>query len=115
MSANEDNYGNGLEVTDDFDLVIDESGDLASVSGGSELNKDIAFRVKRFIDLSNYELLTTTGREELRVDVETIVRADERIVSAEARIIDTESITELKIEVSADAANESVTNVINVQ
>lgn len=115
MSGNEDEYGNGIGLTDKFDLIIDDAGDIASVSGSDELQKDIAFRVKRFIDPSDYQLLTTTGKEELRVDVETVVLADRRISSAEATIIETESLTDLKIEVTADAVNESVKNVIEIQ
>jgi|APHM01.1.fsa_nt_gi hypothetical protein len=114
MSANEDKYGNGIELTDDFDLVIDSSGDIASASGDAELQKDIAFRVKRFIDVGNYDLLSTTGREELRVDVESIIRADSRIRNASARIIESESLTELEVAVQADAVNESVEDVIEL-
>ncbi len=114
MSANEDNYGNGIKLTDDFDFVIDSSGDIASAEGDNELQKDIAFRVKRFIDLSNYDLLSTTGKEELRVDVENIVQSDERIQRATASILERDGIGDITIEVSADAVSESVTNVIQL-
>lgn len=114
MSANEDTYGNGIKLTDDFDFVIDSSGDVASAEGNKELQKDIAFRVKRFIDLSNYDLLSTTGKEELRVDVENIVRSDERIQSATASILERDGIGDITIEVSADAVSESVTNIIEL-
>lgn len=114
MSANEDIYGNGIELADDFDFVIDASGDIASAQGDNELQKDIAFRVKRFIDLSDYDLLETTGKEELLLDVETIVESDERVQSTTASIVEREGIGDIAVEVSADAIDELVTNVIQL-
>jgi len=36
-------YGAGIELTQDLDLRIDSTGDISSVDGVDELEKDLAF------------------------------------------------------------------------
>jgi len=40
-------YGAGIELTQDLDLRIDSTGDISSVDGVDELEKDLAFQLIR--------------------------------------------------------------------
>lgn len=87
MSGRE-SFGTGLDLTDELDLSVNQSGDLTDATDIDELKKDIAFRVLTSIDVGDYLLLTVGGQEDLRIDVEQAIEADSRVQSASAEITD---------------------------
>jgi hypothetical protein len=112
MSANEDEYGRGLELSDDFDFVIAEDGDLGISSGNNELKKDVAYRVIEGINIGDYNFISTNGREELKLDIEAIVEFDERVQSATATVENPDSVTGLDVTVAVQTSSATIEQVI---
>lgn len=116
----DEHLGAGLKLTEDWDLDIDMTGDLATVSGRSELEKDISMLVSIRLQnqlgdsisprldnntLKKIELLTERSlRSDVRVsDVDNVFAraADEfdDMVLVEAEVTDGKAGHELIIEV----------------
>ena len=71
--------GGGIALSPNFGLIIDDTGDIATVQGEDELAKDTAY--KTYIDLYDKlgQLNTPNTRENARLDIEQIIREDPRL------------------------------------
>jgi len=105
MSGRE-SFGVGLDLTDELDLSVSQSGDIVDAEDIDELKKDIGFRVLTSISIGDYQLLTLGGREDLRIDVEEVIEEDTRIQTATAEINDFDE-TDSSITVNAAVQTEN--------
>lgn len=72
-------WGSGMELTQDWDLEVDRTGDISSVAGLEELEKDLAFR-------SAQELAGSVGSVLNKDTVAQIKRAARRALSEDVRV-----------------------------
>jgi len=79
--------GGGIALSPDFGLIIDDTGDVATVQGEDELAKDTAY--KTYIDLYGKigKLNTPNTRENIRLDIREIVREDPRLKNRPQELI----------------------------
>lgn len=81
-------FGAGVSLNEDWDFQVDSSGDLATVSGEQELQKDVAFNVARNwgdsigrrVDSATQKRIQVTARDVLLNDprIESITNLDVR-------------------------------------
>lgn len=95
----------GLSLDEYFDFVIDNSGDVESVSDVDELQKDLATMAWSVVD---GELIGNVLTANLAVNLESRIRTqvsdDERIVSVnEASVNRSQTGTGARITISADS------------
>lgn len=78
-----DNLGSGIKLTDDWDLDVDTTGDLATVSGQDELEKDLAMVTAIYFDNNLGE--TINPRQEAN-SLKSIENAVRRIFQQDSRV-----------------------------
>jgi len=79
--------GGGITLSPDFGLIIDDTGDIATVQGEDELAKDTAY--KTYVDLYGKlgQLNTPNTRENIRLDIRKIIREDPRLENRPQELI----------------------------
>lgn len=111
-------FGNGIDLTQDGDLKVDNSGDIAAAFGSDELEKDLAYQVWR-------ELIGTVGSlatrpveaKTLALDATDRILEDPRIVEVEEVDVFVDRNTEeetIKMEVFAESSQGEISTVIPV-
>jgi hypothetical protein len=83
MTSEEEAFGSGIELTQDLDLAIDNTGDIGFESGIDELGKDLAFQTKRRLNVRIGHKITNTEKEITKLKATRIIQEDERISSVE--------------------------------
>lgn len=74
----------GIGLDENFDLVIDNSGDVASFTKLDELKKDLSGALTAYIDQQAIgSLLDNNKVAEIESDVRTYLEQDERVVSVQ--------------------------------
>lgn len=91
-------YGSGIKLDEDWDFVVDDSGDIASTSEFSELEKDIAYALANRLDNDLGVPITPTGFAQLKSATLQILQRDQRI----------ERIADITVEESTDENNTAV-------
>lgn len=77
-------YGSGIKLDEDWDLIVDDTGDIASSSDFNELEKDIAYALANRLENEGGLLTNPTGRAQVKSTTLEILRREPRI----ARVID---------------------------
>lgn len=78
-----DPFGSGIELAENFDLVVDEVGDIGFVTGQAELQKDLAFRSSVLLQDELGQVSTPTTYASIRVRTRRILLADDRVQSVD--------------------------------
>lgn len=74
----------GIALDENFDLVIDNSGDVASYSELEEMHKDISGILTSYVkDTVIGGVLTNNNVAEIKADVNSILQNDERVTSVQ--------------------------------
>lgn len=76
----EESFGSGIKLNNGFDLEVNSSGDIRTVSGSDELQKDIAYAVSAFLNDSYGGPITPETGAEIRTGVRRVMLEDPRIV-----------------------------------
>jgi len=72
----------GLSLDRNFDFEIDSAGDIKSVSGVDELQKDLSGLITNIIDnRSGGSVLTENKQKELESRIRTVVSRDPRVTA----------------------------------
>jgi len=76
-----ENYGSGVSLDENYDFIIDSTGDLEDSRGLSELEKDLSFAssVRLFEHIGMP--LTSTRKQKIKNSVESIMSSEPRISS----------------------------------
>lgn len=98
----EENLGSGIELTESFDFTLTPDGDISSVSGAEEMNKDIAFQLN--IILSEFEGSPLTPSVKNKIKSRTIdtLNSDNRVNTVDSSTITVREVGQGTIRVSAD-------------
>lgn len=110
--ARGDPWGSGLKLTRDWDLQIDETGDLKSVFGLEELEKDLAFRTAIEIEQEIGQILTKNTLAEIRITFRQALNEDvrvNRVVNVVAEQVDTNEVRVSATVVSDDGQEYDLT------
>lgn len=106
----EHTLGSGIKLTSDWDLEVDNTGDIATVSGQKEIEKDLAMllsiQLEKKVGQSIDPTQTANSLKQIELLVHRTLLADARVPSVEtvdARLTEdeTDSIT-IEVEVTAD-------------
>lgn len=76
-------FGTGLALDEHFDLVIDETSNLAMTSGRDELEKDLAYKVSAVLDESTGNPLSQNGAVEIQMEIQGVLADDPRVTTIE--------------------------------
>ena len=100
MSTNE----SGLALDEHFDFRIDSSGDIDSMSGVTELQKDLAGAVAGLLKENMGAVLTPTLRAELESLVQSRVAFDDRITDVQSvTVSETTRTDRFSVEIRAES------------
>lgn len=114
-----DPYGSGIRLDKDWDLVVDNAGDIDEMTGFDELHKDLAFRVtNRVTDEFSGLALDNRKREKIRVAVAQEVLDDERVVELTSPVKveqDNDNADQINISIEGRAGSGPFDFVIPVQ
>lgn len=109
-------FGAGIALSEDWDFEIDSTGDIKTVSGQTELQKDVAFNVARNLqDVLGRRMDNATSKR-IEISVQNVlvneVRIDE-VLSVDVRRIEMSDMFEVVAE--AVATDERVELVFTVE
>lgn len=97
----EKQLGSGIALDQNFDFEIDATGDLNSVSGVEELNKDLALRLTIFLDEFRGQILTNEVKSEIKNRVINVLLSDQRVVNVNEASIQIKEVTRNEIAIKA--------------
>jgi hypothetical protein len=72
-------FGAGIALDEDFDFSVNETGDLKTVSGRAELEKDLSFQLSFFLRRHIGELVSENLKAEVKNTAKEIVELDTRV------------------------------------
>lgn len=113
-------YGKGIELQqntsdpDDkhWDIVIDGSGDVGVNRGVGELEKDLAFKLRRTLDGMLGRHITPSLRERIKSRAERTVGGDERIEEVTSvSIVSGDETKDFRLEVEAVAIGRDIISI----
>ncbi len=93
-------YGAGIELTQDLDLKVDSTGDISSVDGIDELEKDLAFRLFRVFTNQVGELFSAKDKSRARRSARVTINRDPRVQDVIS--VDVERVSEDTVRIDAD-------------
>lgn len=101
----EEDLGGGMQLDDDWDFAIDSTGDIKTVQGVPELEKDLAFRSTVALQPYLGQPIDNTLAEKLRNILRQAMLDDERI--AEVNSIEFEQVQrdQLDVDVTVTTAD----------
>lgn len=79
--AHDTNFGQGIGLTEDFDILADERGDLALFTGSEELAKDLSLIVAHRLRNMVGGAMTKQIRARIRTRTKSTLRQDPRVLS----------------------------------
>ena len=81
-------FGTGIALDEEFDLSLDQTGDIATTTGTDELEKDLALNTA--IELNEYigSPPTATTKSDITRDTRITLLEDERVLSVDPETID---------------------------
>lgn len=85
--SGEERLGAGINLDRAYDFSIDSTGDIQSVSGAEELNKDLAFQLSIALDEFRGKPVTNELKSEIKSVTKNTILSDVRV-----RSVDSESI-----------------------
>lgn len=107
--------GSGIALDEQLDFSVNSSGDLKSVSGSSELEKDLAFQM--IISLSKYVGQPPSGNlnEKVAGTASRVARADRRVNSVtDSNVTYSRDRREITVEMTVTTRNAQRALVFNV-
>lgn len=109
----EEIFGSGIKLDQDFDMVIDGTGDIGFERGLDELQKDFAFNTARNLHRRIGTPLSKTEKEITKVKVARILQQDQRVQSVDSvSIIDPDDDDEIVLEVSITVDDDSTYDLV---
>lgn len=93
-------YGAGIELTQDLDLKVDSTGDISSVDGVDELEKDLAFQLIRVFTDEVGGLLSPKDKSRARRLARVTINQDPRV--QDVRSVDVERESKNTVTIDAD-------------
>lgn len=97
-------FGSGIALSQGLDLQITPAGDLETVDGLDELEKDLSFRLIDALTSLSVQTLTPETRDDVRATVKGVLVADLRV----------ETVTGLTVE-TAPGLDSSLTVTVEVE
>lgn len=95
----------GIGLDENFDLLIDNSGDVGSFEDLEEMKKDLSGIISAYIDQNSIGTVLDSNKvREIESDVQTILENDDRVtnvVSISIRKINRQNVIGIQIEVDS--------------
>lgn len=104
-------FGAGIFLDSDLDFEVDESGDIRTTSGASELEKDLAFFVISVLNDRRGQRIDNRTLREIELITEDVLDRDPRVDSVsnvEARDVSGRNTIELIAKVIADTGEQEL-------
>ena len=102
--------GSGLSLDENWDLEIASDGDVASVEGSDELQKDLAFNVGRLLIDSQGGVVTDGDLSDIEIRVEQVLASDPRVAAVLRVEADTQLNSDGDTSVAVESEVETVTD-----
>lgn len=74
-------YGGGIFLTKDWDFEVNNTGDIRTISGLDELEKDVAFQLASNLDQFIGSRITNEQANDIAIETQQQLSADPRIAA----------------------------------
>lgn len=109
----ENDFGKGLELDSNLDLVITETGDLGIVSDVAELRKDLAFRlIRQFEQVTGWQNTPEFHKDAELLAKRTVIDDDRVTGVSEFHIEEGDTPDEIEIGLAVETVNGDVELVV---
>jgi hypothetical protein len=98
----EENLGSGIELTQSFDFTLTPDGDIATVSGTEEINKDIAFQLSIILSPFEGSRLTPSVKNKIKSRTIDTLNSDNRVNTVDSSSITVRGVGDGTIRVDAN-------------
>lgn len=101
----EEDLGGGVQLDDDWDFIIDSTGDITTVEGVPELEKDLAFRSTVALQPYLGQPIDNTLAEKIRNILRNAMLDDERIAEVNSISFEQTQRDQLDVDVTVTTAD----------